>query len=823
MVNAEFVKTSLHNHFGGSEADRTEYDSKLLFDLESAKSGIDLLVKANYLLLGMTNKNAFDYSSYIELRKHANSKSAELIPGVELCLVDDINKPLVDRKVLHVVVLFDPNSKHISEISDRISSSILTNKFNAVTIEQLVKIIFENRSILIPHGGKQKKRSSANNPDQLVEIMSLKDAIPIIFEDNTQAQRQIWLSKIASLLSEENYNWILNTNYISTIDRTPIEEVKEPTFLWGTCDFNSIFYAVIMSSHRFFRELDIYEKPRYISKISIRNQGGSLQKCDLDCSHGLNTIIGASGSGKTLLLNLLSKKLRNKNLEYAVSSTESNYDALYLNSEITLIDNYGVEVNPHEINVFEGENLYKQIITTYLSDRDKLFKILNATPKRNKYDDILQKFNTEIHDYVSNRKMKYQNLVTIDASCDILYGAEQFILSNISDQIAIDYGIDSSLSTIKDKLELEKQKVISDKKDFETSFATVKMLLTRYSVDIPLADLEKIELKFRQNSTIALKEIENKLLVNLNKLSIQTQIFSLVNKYNRQLGEKIGKIQHEKQNVSDNVEIILNTLKNISTLDLSEIIPHMIKSQFEECLVVDNPKVGIRNIRVNDKVTYEDTLSKYFSSSVGSGSGKILKSEFRQYKDKEFSVFSTEDMCNLLQPYIDSEQEMLTYFSPNISEFITYDIVLKTLEGTFQDITTLSAGQLSKIYVTNLIDEKLMQAGSNPIILYDQPDSNLEKDFILRYLGKKLSELKKSYQIFLTTHEPLLVVNSDSNRIIRAKNEKMVNKSNCISFENLGLTMVSSKDDMVETISTLIDGSYDAIKLRNQIYGGMKK
>jgi DNA repair ATPase RecN len=108
---------------------------------------------------------------------------------------------------------------------------------------------------------------------------------------------------------------------------------------------------------------------------------------------------------------------------------------------------------------------------------------------------------------------------------------------------------------------------------------------------------------------------------------------------------------------------------------------------------------------------------------------------------------------------------------------------------------------------------------NNAVILYDQPDNNLEKTFILETLGRKLADLKRTYQVIITTHEPLLVVNSDSNSIIRAENNSVagVNK---IKFDNLTMYDIGDKIAAIEKIAKLIDGSHAAIKKRNQIYGG---
>lgn len=87
----------------------------------------------------------------------------------------------------------------------------------------------------------------------------------------------------------------------------------------------------------------------------------------------------------------------------------------------------------------------------------------------------------------------------------------------------------------------------------------------------------------------------------------------------------------------------------------------------------------------------------------------------------------------------------------------------------------------------------------------------------------KIDDLRANYQIFITTHEPLLVVNADSNSIIEAKNDKTaISSKNKIVYRNLSFVdKYDSKNKMINDIAELVDGSYDAIKERTKIYGGM--
>lgn len=58
----------------------------------------------------------------------------------------------------------------------------------------------------------------------------------------------------------------------------------------------------------------------------------------------------------------------------------------------------------------------------------------------------------------------------------------------------------------------------------------------------------------------------------------------------------------------------------------------------------------------------------------------------------------------------------------------TYSIELKDESGNYRPIEEYSAGMLSKIYVAYFLDRTIQNEGSNTILLYDQPESNMEKE-----------------------------------------------------------------------------------------------
>ena len=824
MGKIEFTKTSLHNHFGGKFADYSpgSPNPKPDFDMMLAKEKLDNASENGYQLLALTNHNCFWKTEYEELNQYIkdNRYDISLIPGAELDIVNIVS----DKKhYLHVVFLVSPAS-NLDEFKNKISEFVTTNGEPALTIEQLTRLAYENKCILIPHGKKSKNRSALKNLPMFDNILSIKDFFPILIEDNTQAQRTILESKVRAHITSDDFEWLANAGSISTLDQgTDFSTVTEPTYIWGEPSFDSLFYCAIIGKDRVLRETDISEKSTYVKKIKIINKGGVLESGILTFSHGMNSIIGNSGSGKTLLLNLVKLKLTGSNLNNSISTTNADYSEMYKNVEVEIYDNNDQIINPREINVFEGENLYRQIVSTLTYDKDKLLKDLNATPSFEETEKFVIEFNQKLNKYITDRISINNGYVSIEESLVKNFASIDYLRSNKSVPGSIEYLIDPKIRTRQQELSRTLQSVDNDVATTKLSFNSLKQLLTKYELTGDEASLLNIRFKLLKKILIKRNELKGKSISVDDNLAIKTKLSSLVGEYNRTIGQRTKAVNESKQIVSDEVESIVNKFKEITILRNQLEVPSLEERTFLDSVKKDDEVIKLSNFKINKDILYDDIV-EYFDSAIGGGQGKILKSEFSVSKGENknlypINLFDVESVKRLAEIFVAKGYTNSNVFRLIPNKYIKYDIMIKDLEGEYKLISSLSAGQLSKIYINLLIDSKLNAMENNAVILYDQPDNNLEKTFILETLGRKLADLKRTYQVIITTHEPLLVVNSDSNSIIRAENNSVagVNK---IKFDNLTMYDIGDKIAAIEKIAKLIDGSHAAIKKRNQIYGG---
>lgn len=383
--------------------------------------------KNDYELLVLTNANTFKVIDYISIRLLAKEYNIEILPGVE------INVSNSDyTKFLHVVLILNPNSD-LLDFQEELQECYNENLKNYITIEQLVKIILERKVIIIPHGIKQGggRRSSSENAEQFKEIIAFDDAIPVVIEDNKSYHRETLIQKLKDELSKDELAWLEQSANISAADRMSYSKIESPSYIWGESSFNDLFFASLMKGSRIKREEDIIVKTSYISKIEIVPKEGinnpQISYSSIECSHGLNSIIGKSGSGKTLLLNAIKQYLTGENLE-TKSSGISEYNEIYKDVDIYLYDSNENKISLEDKwKVFEGDNLYSKILKAYSSDKTKLLDELDLEVNSNVFDSIITSFSNKLTDYKDNllrliklRKGLSETIASLSSNIDFL-------------------------------------------------------------------------------------------------------------------------------------------------------------------------------------------------------------------------------------------------------------------------------------------------------------------------------------------------------------------------------------------------------------------
>lgn len=150
------------------------------------------------------------------------------------------------------------------------------------------------------------------------------------------------------------------------------------------------------------------------------------------------------------------------------------------------------------------------------------------------------------------------------------------------------------------------------------------------------------------------------------------------------------------------------------------------------------------------------------------------------------------------------ENDILKVFTdPSIRNKYMRVFAQITVDGKLLD--ELSAGQKGTVYLCLKLATQLF---SGPII-FDQPEDDLDNEFITNELISLFKEIKKFRQVIIVSHNANLVVNADSEQVIIADNQG----------ENLSYTSGSLENETInQQICKILEGGERAFEKRRDKY-----
>ncbi|MBT0719169.1 DNA repair protein [Rosenbergiella epipactidis] len=149
-------------------------------------------------------------------------------------------------------------------------------------------------------------------------------------------------------------------------------------------------------------------------------------------------------------------------------------------------------------------------------------------------------------------------------------------------------------------------------------------------------------------------------------------------------------------------------------------------------------------------------------------------------------------------------------FSPNkMNEYLNVNAVF-TYKG--RTIDKLSVGQRGTFYVS-------LKLATDPFgspFVFDQPEDDLDNDFIMKQLVPLFRAIKKYRQVIIVTHNANLVINSDSEQIIVAKNDGQLIEYEAGAIEDGN---IKEQIGIRHQICSILEGGHIAFSNREKKYG----
>jgi len=132
--------------------------------------------------------------------------------------------------------------------------------------------------------------------------------------------------------------------------------------------------------------------------------------------------------------------------------------------------------------------------------------------------------------------------------------------------------------------------------------------------------------------------------------------------------------------------------------------------------------------------------------------------------------------------------------------------ILPTVRYQGKELGRLSVGQRGTFY---LCLKLATESFSTPFV-FDQPEDDLDNEFIIAHLLPVFREIKKYRQVIIATHNANLVVNADSDQVIIASNNDEV-----LSYEAGAL----DNSEIRKRICDILEGGEKAFLKRERRYG----
>lgn len=316
-----------------------------------------------------------------------------------------------------------------------------------------------------------------------------------------------------------------------------------------------------------------------------------------------------------------------------------------------------------------------------------------------------------------------------------------------------------------------------------------------------------------------LKEIENKATELNNHIAKRNLI---ANSLYTKLGERMIEITSKWENLKSGAEawsdeqksLINDLLKDIEIITDTDfnldkfysLVSSVInKSKFRTTKTESSDEKIKKTFCVTDIASYFRLITNEPVIDVGNEDFLTLE-EFVSYEDSNYFVKG-------------GDKELFNFlFQSNY--IVSYLEVVTRCKYLGKKPEELSVGQRGTFYICL----KLATDPFSTPLIFDQPEDDLDNDFIMKKLVPIFKKIKKYRQVIIATHNANLVINADAEQVIVAHNEHEVlnYKSGSIenSFTNTSRTVsYLEKQGVREHICDILEGGKDAFKKRELKYG----
>lgn len=759
MLN-DIINIDLHIH-----SFESEYKEEKGYLSNSTIDNVDVLLKKlndnNINLFSITDHNRFDFNLYNKLktliRKEPYKNILNILPGIEFDVQIEEGKDSC-----HIICIFDDSKlDKLSNINTVLNEKLLTKPDKYYTKDEFEKILkrINLSTLLIAHqhkhfdnasGGKRSLSNSVENIYEFIKtgyINALEYQRPSVQGMIINSLKKV-NKNVASIIGSDCHQW---EYYPQKDDKTGykgyISKIKAlPTF-------DGLVFAFTSMDTRFNRLKNI--NSNYIDKIKIK-------EIEYPLSNGINAIIGDNGSGKTMLLDILTN-----------SKLKSEYKAIKKLNNIEIIE--------------LGNPSKEYIKQNQIIDEVRSGKLFSASHE-NKYKDITTKqtFKTRINNYAIKLIKSINKNIEIE---ELKSGLENIVFEPASELYDIVIpNIKNDLTTPENEFEERVESLQSIYDTLFDEYADNKKFYTKNKgLNAIINQLKKLIDDYSKKSD----KINQEILIK-NSIISRSEIFN-----SNMSSNETDKEKEFKEYKKDKQKFI----KSIITL---------IKLQDKEIVFPDFPKpIKGFSKKINNGYSFNKVTNYNEIDEQDNFYTELFTKGYDVEKVKKIN--SREELILALNGI--SKYEDLNNWYKKVDNFIDEC----SLEETYIEkvSTKQSMGKTPGEIAIVFYDFKLKHNEEEKnVILIDQPEDDISNKIISDELIKYINENRDKKQIIIVTHNPVLVVNLDVDNVILLNKDYKNNlevKSGCLEF-------TCESYSMINEIANNMDGGIEIVEKRFRLY-----
>jgi predicted ATP-dependent endonuclease of OLD family len=765
-------KIDLHIHTDWSKKTKNNDYSGIF----SVKMLHEKLTEQKVEIFSLTDHNIINLGAYKEYyEKFCSDSDSLLLLGIEL----DIER---NDKTYHSLLIFDcDNYDSAKRINDRLEEKFKEKDLpimeRKLTIEDIIDTFPEDDFFFIPHAGNTASIVDGYK-GEIEEAQKMLILFQSPLEKVPEKKRQIYNDNFGKILydafrNKDDYAYIeFSDNH--NIQRYPCKHKgdsgdHEFYYIKGSKNYETLRLAFIDPKSRIksSEELcNINQERNYIETLNIKSNS-YINDSTLEFSPHLNVIIGGRSSGKSLLMDILSrmidqlgKETKYDFIEEGLESTiKSKFDEGY--KTITSFDTSIIQINQGDIvNFFE---------------KNKLEELAQKTGKTEQYNEAKDNFRgkkTELEGCINDLINRYKNAFNLDISKKVIIH-NHVINKYLSNEFLFIVDVDS----IKDLH--EQHDILSENCELLSSLIDgIDKLNKSGYFDFSKEEYQSIK---------SFDELIRKKKEEVDKdISIRNLIDAFLGKVNHNINVANSQLSSEGQEKAQAQSSIKEKITDIGILFKSLYDLRCITERLETYNISHKEEIGLDSCsKLCLEVNSNDQISELIIDGIKDADCQnlyicLLKLLYKDYAIKNYGNNIPEN----LEKKINKQLEYLFSDFDNPSDFLEYN------DGS--NSKNNSPGYNSEKYLQEILDNP-----SSNIILIDQPEDNLGNKFISDELVNFIRELKFKKQLFLVTHNPAIVVYGDAESIICAQNN-----NNRISYDQIKLEDVSSQKE----ICSILDG-----------------